>query len=111
MARFGVTKKKKSPLATELSQLKKELQLVTEQFESCKRELAEGIERETSTGEILSVIASSPTDLQPVLDVVAENATRLCDATNTVIWRLDGDLLQLVAAYGYSPYPDLLQFI
>ena len=42
MARLGASKNKKSPRATELSQLKKELKRVTEQLESCKRELAEG---------------------------------------------------------------------
>jgi DNA repair ATPase RecN len=72
MARLGVSNKKKSPRATELSQLKKELQSVSEQLESCKRELAEGRERETATSEILREIASSPTDIQPVLDVVVE---------------------------------------
>src|SRR5262249_26194270 len=82
MARLGASKKKKSPRPTELSQLKKELQRVTEQLESCQRELAQGIERETATGEILRVIASSPPDLHPVLDAVAKNPPRLCDQTN-----------------------------
>ena len=80
MARLGVSKKKKSPRTTELSQLKKEVQRLTEQLESYKRELAEATGRETATGEILRVIASSPTDIQPVLDSVAGNAARLCDA-------------------------------
>jgi hypothetical protein len=96
MARLGVTKKKKSPRATELSQLKKEVQRLTEQLESCKRELAEGIEREIATGDILRVIASSPTELQPVLDTVAESAARLCEAEDAVIIRVDGDLSRLV---------------
>ena len=81
MARLGASKKKKSPRATELSQLKKELKRVSEQLESYKREVAEALDQQVVTSEILRVIADSPTDLQPVLDVVAENAARLCDAT------------------------------
>ena len=46
---------------------------------------------------------SSPTDIQPVLDVVAENAARLCDATDAVIHRIDGDKLRSGARYGLLP--------
>ena len=63
----------------------------------------EALEQQTATSEILGVIASSPTDIQPVLDVVAENAARLCDAIDAVIYRVDGDAFQLVAAYGPMP--------
>src|SRR5262249_20129019 len=63
-------------------------------------ELKESLEQQTATSEILGVIASSPTDIQPVLDVVAENAARLCDASHAVIHRVDGDLLRRVAVFG-----------
>jgi GAF domain-containing protein/anti-sigma regulatory factor (Ser/Thr protein kinase) len=68
-------------------------------------ELKESLEQQTATSEILGVIASSPTDIQPVLDVVAENAARLCDATDGQIVRLDGDVLRRVAFYGSMPSP------
>jgi two-component system NtrC family sensor kinase len=100
MARVGVSKKKKNPHATQLSQLKKELKRVTEQLESRDRE-------QTATSEILRVIADSPTDLQPVLDVVVENAARLCEANDAVIFRIEGDSLQCVANYGPIPVTEM----
>jgi signal transduction histidine kinase len=107
MARLGVTKKKKSPRATELSQLKKQVQRLTEQLESRDRdleqrdaELREALEQQTATNEILGVIASSPTDLQPVLDTIAINAAQMCSANDAVIRLVQDDRLQLVAHYG-----------
>jgi GAF domain-containing protein len=67
------------------------------------RELTEALEQQTATSEILGVIASSPTDIQPVLDVVAENAARLCDATDAQIIRVEGDFVRSVASYGSMP--------
>ncbi len=70
-------------------------------------ELKESLEQQTATSEILGVIASSPTDLQPVLDVVAENAARLCGAKDATIFRVDGDMLQRAASYGPMPGSEL----
>src|SRR5262249_36281316 len=103
MATVGASKKKKSPRATQLSQLKKELKRVSEQLESYKREVAEALDQQVVTSEILRVIADSPTDLQPVLDVVAEDAARLCDATDAAVWRADDDKFWLVVSHGSIP--------
>ena len=101
MARVGVTKKK--PGATALSRVKDKLRLVTEQLESRERELAEATEQQIATGEILRVIASSPTDIQPVLDAVTESAVRLAGAKRGHIRQYHGEFLRLVASYGESP--------
>ncbi|MGH7220697.1 MAG: GAF domain-containing protein, partial [Nitrospiraceae bacterium] len=71
------------------------------------QELKESLKQQTATSEILGVIASSPTNIQPVLDVVVENAARLCEARDAEIFRVDGDLLRPVAVYGEMPAPPI----
>lgn len=52
--------------------------------------LKEALEQQTATSDILRVIASSPSDLDRVLDVVAESAARLCTADDSILWRSAG---------------------
>ena len=68
-------------------------------------ELREALEQQTATSEILRVIASSPTDVQPVLDVLVKNAAQLCEATDAVIGRLNGEVIHQEAKYGTMPVP------
>ena len=63
-------------------------------------ETKEALEQQTATADILRVIARSPTDLQPVMEAVAENAARVCGAPDSSIYRLEGERLRLVARRG-----------
>ena len=65
-------------------------------------ETREALERQTATAEILKVISSSPTDVQPVFDSIGALAERLCAAEVSVVSRFDGELIQLAALHGVS---------
>jgi len=77
---------------------------LSQALEARNVDLSEALEQQTATSEILRVISSSPTDLQPVMDAVAQNAARLCGAIDAVIFRVDGDVLRIVAVYGTLPH-------
>jgi PAS domain S-box-containing protein len=78
------------------------VRLFTE-LEVRNRDLTETLEQQTATGEILRVISSSPTNVRPVFDAIAESAARLCDASDVIIFRREADELHLVAHYGAMP--------
>jgi hypothetical protein len=75
------------------------------QLQASKRELGQAEAQQTATSEILKVISSAPSDVQPVLDAVAENAARLW-VDDAIIRRIEGDALRLVAWFGSIPQPD-----
>src|SRR5207244_12315116 len=66
------------------------------------RWLTEALAQQTATTDILRVISRSPTDVQPVFDMIAERAVNLCDAELSVVTRFDGTMLQIVALYGVT---------
>ncbi|MDQ3006832.1 MAG: GAF domain-containing protein, partial [Chloroflexota bacterium] len=73
------------------------------ELQTRNREITESLEQQTATSDILRVIASSPTDIQPVLEAVAQNAARLCDADDVQIYKVDGNVLRQVTHYGPIP--------
>jgi hypothetical protein len=77
--------------------------LYSKEIESLRRELADAAEQQAATSEILRVIASSPADLQPVLNTVIENAVKLAGAKQGYIRQYDVQFLQLVAYYNETP--------
>ncbi|NDP42393.1 MAG: GAF domain-containing protein [Aromatoleum sp.] len=66
-------------------------------------ETKEALEQQTAISEILRAISGSPGDVQPVLDAIAERATRLCDASGASIYLTDGDNLRHVVSKGSLP--------
>ncbi len=68
-------------------------------------ETKEALEQQTATAEILRVISTSPTDLQPVLDALARSAVRFCGAYDATLFQVDGETYRVVAHQGPIPFP------
>ena len=84
-----------SPTAGSYAQLKTEV-------ESLRRAVTESLEQQTAASEILRVISSSPSDIQPIFVAIASTAVRLCGARIATVFRYDGELIHLIAHHGYT---------
>ena len=67
------------------------------------RELAESLEQQTATSEVLQVISSSPGELEPVFGTMLENAIKLCQAKFGAMYLYDGEAFRTAALHGVSP--------
>jgi GAF domain-containing protein len=74
------------------------------------RELSEAQEQQTATAEVLKIISTSPTELQPVLEVVVRSAARYCKADDVTLFELDGQDLREAAHWGAAPHLEGLRF-
>jgi signal transduction histidine kinase len=70
------------------------------ELEARNRDLTVSLDRQTTTADVLRIIAQSPNELQPVLDAIAASAVRLCAASDAVIERLEGDRFYNAAHVG-----------
>jgi len=66
-------------------------------------EATDALEQQTAIGEILRVMSRSPTNAQPVFELVAQRAGKLCNAEVAVVSRFDGTSIQLAAIHGLVP--------
>ncbi len=72
-------------------------------------DLAESLEQQTAIGEILRVISNSPSDVQPVLDSVAEHAAHICEAQIVDIFLVENDMLRGAASFGELGRPPAMR--
>src|SRR5262249_39933541 len=73
------------------------------QLDQRTRELAEALEQQTASSQVLGVISSSPGELETVFDTILANATRLCGATFGTLNLYDGEVFRNAAVYNASP--------
>src|SRR5262249_4011554 len=87
-------------IAIENVRLFTELQQKNDALTQAHAQVTEALEQQTATSEILQVISSSPTDVQPTFDAIATSATQLCEAEQGTVFRFDGQLIHMVAHNG-----------
>src|SRR6267143_5248661 len=90
-------------IAIENVRLFKELEARNQALTEAHAQVTEALEQQTATSEILRVISSSPTNIQPVLDAVAASAARVCGATDALIMRVEEQDMRRVAHFGPIP--------
>ena len=89
-------------LKAENARLAEEVQARTAELQARTRELTEWLESQTATSDVLAIISSSPTQVQPVFASIAASAQRLCNALWGAVVRYDGKLIELVALSGLT---------
>jgi len=87
---------KQAVIAIENTRLLKELRQRT-------GDLAEALEQQTATSEVLQVISSSPGELEPVFQAMLANATRICEAKFGILWLAEDDGFRSAALHGAPP--------
>jgi signal transduction histidine kinase len=85
------------------AQLEESYSNLEQKVEDRTRELTESLEQQTATSEILGVISSSPTDVQPVFDTILTDALRICESHYGAIFRFDGEAFHVAATANVTP--------
>src|SRR5262249_55798108 len=68
-----------------------------------KKKLAEALEQQTATSEVLQVISSSTGELEPVFQAILASATRTCDAKFGLLYRIENGAARIISKLGIPP--------
>src|SRR5262245_39427556 len=96
---------RKAELAAQVEALQKSLDQALAKSARLEESLTEALDQQVAAGEILDVIARSPTDLQPMFDAMAERAATLCAAAFAGVHLFDGQLITYDAQHGLAAEP------
>ncbi len=86
-----------------MAELKRQLEARDRELAEARKHLAEALEQQTATSEVLRVISSSEGELQRVFEIMLANATRLCGAEFGILNLDDGDVSRIAAVYNVPP--------
>jgi GAF domain-containing protein len=96
-------KKKNALLTRQLNHALAQHKAASKRETATSRELSESLEREKATSQVLGIVSSSPTDLEPVFETILANAARLCEASYGTLWLCEGDAFRAAALHGAWP--------
>jgi GAF domain len=102
-ASVAALKKKNALLTRKLNDAVAQQKAAAKRETASSRELSNALERETASSQVLGIISSSPSDLEPVFETILANATRLCEASYGTLWLCEGDAFRAVALHGALP--------
>src|SRR5215831_7733268 len=107
MGQLGRTQESQSASEKKLKayacELEQKLEARTRELAESRGDLAEALEQQTATSEILRVISSSPGKLEPVFEALLANAKQLCGAKFGNLYLREGDAFRTVALHGATP--------
>jgi len=86
-----------------LVELKKQLEVRTRELAEARGHLSEALEQQAATSEVLSVISSSPGELEPVFQAMLANAARICEAKFGAMYLNEGSAFRTVAMHNAPP--------